>query len=246
VNVATVRFFSPALARRTTYSVILPVIGDGPFPVLMQLHGYSDDHAAWLHSSNLVRHAAPYPMIIVLPDGGTSGYLNLPVSVNPDSRMGIQRYEDLMVDDLRQQIERTFRVRPGPWAIGGLSMGGFGAMRLGLKYPDRFASIWAHSGSYRPRDELVGLYPDPDEANIYAWADLAIQSSLPPVISFDCGVDDELLTYNRELHRHLETIGLPHTYEETEGRHDWEFWDRRVPLALEQHAQVFGIQAQAG
>ena len=246
MNVATVRFFSPALARHTTYSVILPIVGDGPFPVLMQLHGYSDDHAAWLHSSNLVHHAAPYPMIIVLPDGGTSGYLNLPVSVNPTSRMGNQRYEDLMVDDLRAQVERTFRVRPGPWAIGGLSMGGFGAMRLGLKYPDRFASIWAHSGAYRPREDLVELYPDPDEANVYAWADLAAQTSHHPVISFDCGVDDDLLKYNRELHRHMESIGLPHTYEETGGKHDWDFWDRRVPLALEQHARVLGIEAQAG
>ena len=135
MNVATVRFYSPALARHTTYSVILPVTGDGPFPVVLQLHGYSDDHTSWLYSSNLVRHAAPYPMIVVLPDGATSGYLNLPHGPHPTSRIGIQRYEDLMVDDLRQQIERIFQVRPGPWAIGGLSMGGFGAMRLGLKYP---------------------------------------------------------------------------------------------------------------
>ena len=47
-----------ALARHTAYSVILPVTGDGPFPVLLQLHGYSDDHTSWLYSSNLVRHAA--------------------------------------------------------------------------------------------------------------------------------------------------------------------------------------------
>ena len=246
MNLATVQFFSPALARHTTYSIILPVTGDGPFPVLLQLHGYSDDHTSWLYSSNLVRHAAPYPMIVVLPDGATSSYLNLPHGPQPTSRVGIQRYEDLVVNDLRQQIERTFRVRPGPWAIGGLSMGGFGAMRLGLKYPDRFASIWAHSGSYRTRDELDSLYPVPDEANIYARADHAAESGHYPVITFDCGTEDELIGHNRRLHNHMETIGLPHTYEELPGRHDWEFWDQRVPLALVQHARVLGIQSQDG
>lgn len=245
MNLATVRYHSEALARHTMYSVILPEVGAGPFPVLVQLHGFGDDHATWLSASNLVRHAAPYPMIIVLPDGATSGYVNLPSPGPPESRMGRQRYEDAIVDDLRQQVTRHFRVRPGPWAIGGLSMGGAGAMRIGLRHPGQFCSVWAHSGSYRTMDELAELYPDPEEANVFPLADRAATTGRHPVIGFDCGVDDYLIEHNRRLHRHMTAIGLPHTYEESHGAHEWDYWDRRVPLALAQHARVFGITPDA-
>ncbi|HYF94186.1 MAG TPA: hypothetical protein VD969_18365 [Symbiobacteriaceae bacterium] len=75
MNLATLQFRSVALQRHVTYSAILPEAQAGPAPVLLQLHGYSDDHTAWLNFSNLVRHAREYPFIIVLPDGGASFYL---------------------------------------------------------------------------------------------------------------------------------------------------------------------------
>jgi S-formylglutathione hydrolase FrmB len=145
MSVLTVRFASEALAKQPSFNVIHPDVGEEPFPVLMQLHGYSDDSFSWLYNANLVRHVAPYPLIVVLPDGGTARYLNLP----EHDRYGRQRYEDLLLRDIPAQVERLFAVRPGPWAIGGLSMGGFGALRLGMKYPERFASIWALSAGLR-------------------------------------------------------------------------------------------------
>ena len=79
MSVLTVRFHSEALGKRTSFNVIHPDKGEGPFPVLMQLHGYSDDSFSWLYNSNIVRHVADLPLIVVLPDGGTSRYVNLAI-----------------------------------------------------------------------------------------------------------------------------------------------------------------------
>src|SRR5215204_795617 len=239
MGVASVQFRSQALGKRVTYEVILPEVGTGPFPVLVQLHGLSDDHSAWLQRSNLVRHVATYPLIVVMPDGGTSGYLNW----TSGERLWKQRYEDLLVQDIPAHLERHFRVRSGPWAIGGLSMGGYGAMRLGLKYPEKFASIWAHSSAFHI-GQVLGDAPieDKQDALVTVHADRVAKLATRPEISFDCGVDDELLEHNREFHVHLETIGLAHHYAEHPGAHTWDYWDLHVQTALRQHARVLGIE----
>jgi len=156
--------------------------------------------------------------------------------------LGKQLDEDVIVKDLPAYVTRHFAVRPGPWAIGGLSMGGFGALRLGLKYAAQFASIWSHSGAFH-----IGRVIDPSfltdaaDADIVPHADCVAAVGSQPVISFDCGVDDELLPYNRQTHDHFDSIGLTHTYLEYPGAHTWDYWDEHVPEALTQHARVLGI-----
>ncbi len=244
MSVLTVRCRSEALGKKTSFNVIHSDQGEGPFPVLMQLHGYSDDAFSWLYNSSLVRHAGEYPLIVVLPDGGTSRYLNLPIH----ERFGLQRYEDLLMRDIPAQVRRTFRIRPGPMAIGGLSMGGYGALRLGIKHSTEFSSIWAHSAGLRPLDAtFLGLLDDPDDASVDVQAD-RLKARLDagesgPVISFDCGTEDELLDRNRELHAHMDLIGLQHHYAEHPGGHTWDYWDQHVREALAQHARVLGVNA---
>lgn len=241
MSIVNVRFRSEALGKHTSFNAILPDAGDGPFPVVMQLHGYSDDAWSWLYNSRIASHAAAWPMIVVLPDGGTSRYLNLPFH----ERFGLQRYEDLLIDDIPREVNRLFPVQTGKWAIGGLSMGGFGALRLGLKYPDRFASIWAHSAGLRPLDEdFLSKLPDRDEVDVAGFARRALTSDEPPVLAFDCGVDDDpLIHHNRDLHRALDEIQYPHVWNEHPGAHTWDYWDLHVQEALVQHARVFGINA---
>ncbi len=242
MSIVNVRFRSEALGKHTSFNVIHPEAGNGPFPVLMQLHGYSDDSCSWLHESNLARHVAPYPMIVVLPDGGTSRYLNLVTH----ERFGLQRYEDLLMRDIPAEANRLFHVRLGQWAIGGLSMGGYGALRLGMKHPDRFASIWAHSAGLRPLDDaFLALLDDPDDASVEHWAERLATAGNAPRLAFDCGVDDELLRYNRELDMRLTAIGLAHRYAEHPGAHTWDYWDDHVREALVQHAEALGISGQA-
>lgn len=236
MNIATVQFMSEALGRHVTYSVILPT-GEawkkgGDFPILYQLHGRSDDHTAWLNFSNLVLHAGNLPFIIVLPDGGISFWSDY----SPH-----ERYEAFIIQDLDTHVRRTFPARPGKAAIGGLSMGGYGAMALGLKYPDRFASIWAHSSAFFDEARFRSFeYPpqDPKAMDIFAIAERLKGQDALPVISFDCGRDDFLIEENRRFHEHLTALGIAHTYKEHEGAHTWSYWDLHVREALAQHKAV--------
>lgn len=244
MSVVNVQFFSPSLNRHVAYNVILPREGSGPYPVLLQLHGLTDDHTAWIYKSNLVEHASAYPMLIVMPDGGTSGYLNLIDTerhLDVDDRIGVARYEDAIVQDLREHVSRIFNVRSGPWAIGGLSMGGFGALRLGLKYPALFSSIWAHSSAPRIGWLMADRTPDPADAQILTHAERLAATGTGPELSFDCGTEDDLVGENRELHEQLVQLGIAHHYAEHPGAHTWAYWDLHVRSALAQHARILGL-----
>ena len=241
--VVDVQFRSVALNHDVFYSVILPETGDAPYPVVMQLHGLGDSHRAWIDKSMLVMHARQYPLAIVTPGTGTDAYLNWPSG----ERIHRHAYEDLIMIDIRDHVRRHFNVTAGPWAIGGLSMGGYGSMRLGLKYPDVFASIWSHSSAFLIRDRLelsdfdqAGL----DDASVYVQAErLKASGATLPAISFDCGVDDELIEDNRKFDAYLDQIGLDHHYAEHAGGHTWDYWDLHVRSALAQHARVLGVDA---
>lgn len=231
LDYAEITFHSPSLGRHVRYTVLLPdpAAGPGPYPVLYQLHGASDDHTGWLRFSNLARYAATSPFLVVLPDGGLSFWLNYSAH---------ERYEDFLINDLPAHLARLFHVDQGPAAIGGLSMGGFGALRLAFKYPDRFRSVWAHSSALWPVSVLAqrfGSPPlDPVDADIYHWAERASADRLP-AIAFDCGTDDFLIEENRRFHAFLEERGVPHDYREHPGGHTWDYWDQHVREALRFH-----------
>lgn len=242
MSIITLRFRSEALGKHTSFNVIHPDSGEGPFPVLYQLHGYSDDSFSWLVNSNIARHVAGLPLIVVLPDGGTSRYVNHA----PHERMNLQRYEDHLIHDIPEQLSRTFNVTSGPWAIGGLSMGGQGALRLGMKHSDRFASIWAHSsGALNPDPTWLALLEDPEDASCFTQADRLKArvdgGAAQPVLTFDCGVDDRVIDGNRDLHAHMDAIGLTHTYREYPGDHTWDYWDEHVIEAIAQHVEALGL-----
>ncbi len=239
----TIRINSPALSGATTYSILLPdpaQAGPGPYPVLLQLHGAHDDHTAWLEKSRLQQYVERLPLIVVMPSGRNFWWSNL----HP-----MLRYEDLLMDDLRAHVEATYPTRTGaPWAIGGLSMGGFGAIHLGLKHPDRFCSVYAHSSALLSGDEIqnwFGNLPDPVLADLdcAAWVRQRTPAGIPR-LSFDCGTEDHLITHNRRFHALLNSLGLPHGYAEFPGGHTWTYWDTHVQTALQQHAEVLGISWQ--
>ncbi len=239
MSTAKVQFFSEALGKWTSYNVILPDAGEGPFPVLMQLHGLTDDCNSWIEKSNIVRHLDGVPLVVAFPDGGTHFYSNWKGS----GRLAKASYEDLIVRDIAAHLKRHFNVSHGPWAVGGLSMGGYGAMKLGLKHPDMFASVWAHSSALdsRVRDIDYSLLADPDDLNLLPYAERVSRLDHKPVISFDCGTDDELLEENRWFPSELQRLGLEHRYAEFDGGHEWDYWDEHVVKALAQHARVLGL-----
>jgi S-formylglutathione hydrolase FrmB len=216
-SVVTVEHSSAALGRTTTYTAFVPDDGAPPFAVLYQLHGASDDHRAWLYKSNLLRYVDGLPLLVVMPSGENSYY--------------VDAWEHMIVDDLPAHVARTFRVREGRAAIGGLSMGGYGAIRLGLKYAERYASIFAHSS------RLPASGDDRDVGVIAARVDGATM----PALAFDCGTEDYLLADSRRFHARLDALGLPHQYREHSGAHTWDYWDEHVREAIAWHKKALGI-----
>jgi putative tributyrin esterase len=235
--IATIQFFSRALNRHVEYNALLPETGTGPFPVVMQLHGLTDNHWSWIHRSRFIHDLERESLIVILPDGGTSAYFDWPSA----ERLGKQDYEAYLTRDLVDHVRRHLQARPGPWGIGGLSMGGYGAMRLGLRHPELFASVWSHSSAFRIHD-YVGDAAGAGRRDIdlFAVATDAATGRLP-VIGFDCGVDDEgLIDDNRDFAAHLRSLAVPFTYHEHPGGHDWPYWDAWAMDGFRQHRRVLG------
>ena len=242
MGVAQIQFYSQALGRRTTYNAILPDTGSGPFPVLLQLHGLYDDHHSWIHKTKLVHYVADMQLIVILPDGATSAYLDWHSN---NERLDRQNYETMIVDDLWHEVHRNLHVDDQKWAIGGLSMGGYGTIRLGLRHPEKFSSIWSHSAAFVIGD-IVSTQgtAEVEDANLYDLAPKLKDRSDLPVISFDCGTEDELIESNRDFHYLHDDLGIEHHYAEHSGGHTWEYWDEHIVEALPQHETVLGIKRE--
>ncbi|MBI3945350.1 MAG: esterase family protein [Armatimonadetes bacterium] len=251
MSFGTLAFFSKALGRPKSYTVLLPDYQGatgGPYPVLYLLHGLSDDHRAWTSWTSLDRYARRLPIVVIMADGERSFYSNMADGA---------RFEDYLMDDLLGHVEGCYHVRKGRahTAIGGLSMGGYGAMKLGLKYPDRFGSVGAHSSAFgaarRPEDDPLEPELRPifgprggahrEENDCYALAE-RIAKGRAPALHFDCGSEDFLLQDNRAFHAHLKRLGIPHTYREHPGIHGWAYWDAHIPESLAHHCRALGIR----
>jgi S-formylglutathione hydrolase FrmB len=200
-----------------------------------------DNHRAWLEKSMLLMHVRDLPLIVVMPNGSTSGYVNWKNA----GRIYKHRYEDLIVNDISSHVRRHFHATPDRWAIGGLSMGGYGAIRIGLKYPERFASIWGHSSAFVVEEHVDPTLADPESVatrDPFRIAESLVESGISlPEIAFDCGVDDQLIDQNRAFDAHLTKLGIPHIYNEHPGGHTWDYWNEHVQTALRQHARILGI-----
>ncbi|MGE5653031.1 MAG: alpha/beta hydrolase [Bacillota bacterium] len=234
MSTGTMHFFSKALGRFVRYSLVLPnpeQAGPGPYPVLYQLHGAEGDDLAWLELSNFARHLRGTPFIAVLPDGALSYWLDY----SPR-----ERYESMLIEDLPRHLASLYQVDLARACIGGLSMGGYGALRLALKYPEHFVSAYGHSSALWSREEWQArqaLPTDIDDADIDLWVKRSGQGYLP-AIGFDCGESDAFINHNRRLHHLLDRCGIAHGYQEFPGGHSWDYWDEHVRRAIAQHLRA--------
>lgn len=201
------------------------------------LHGLSDDHTTWQRRTSIERYAQRHRLIVVMPEGGRSYYT--------DAAHGNAAWEQHLLWTV-QWIDRTFPTiaeRRGR-GVAGLSMGGYGALKLALKHPRLFAAATAHSAAC----DVARLHADPPRAgfmrgifgervaaqdDLFRLAESLLASDAPrPAIRMDCGAEDFLIELNRGFHAHLERIGLTHDYAEFPGAHTWEYWDLHVQEAL--------------
>jgi putative tributyrin esterase len=258
---AELRYAGKALRKMTGAMVILPEREDfkGPFPVCYLLHGLSDDYTMWTRMTRIEHYAAEYPLFVVMPDGGRGFYTD---AVEGDA------YDTAITRDLVGLVDRTFNTdaRREGRVIGGLSMGGYGALRLALSHPDLFRSAVSHSGGVgagairfdapRPAEgfdyladqhfagelrRIFGEHPAGGPNDLFALAE-RVNRALLPALHLDYGAENPLLLENRAFHHHLEKLGIPHEYAEYPGAHQWEYWDLHVQEALAFHARILGIE----
>jgi enterochelin esterase-like enzyme len=243
--------YSPALRRRADVTVFLPESpGHEPLPLLILLHGVYGSHWNWSALGKVPKTARDLlaagnlrPFAIAMPSDGLWGDGTAYV---PHRDFDAEAW---IIDDLPECLgELLPHVQTGRFYLAGLSMGGFGALRLGMKYPGRVKGIAAHSAVTRLED-LTAFVSEPleeyrtsgrDNTDILHWA-TTNRTSLPP-IRFDCGREDSLLHGNRNLHNRLLDLGIPHIYEEHDGGHTWDYWQTHVRSTL---AFVSAIEASA-
>lgn len=207
------------------------------YPVLYLLHGHDGAHWNWAARTNLLAHTARIPVIVVLPDAGNSWYTNS--FARPD-----ERWEEYVAREVPAFVDQNFRTLTYREAryVAGLSMGGYGALKLGLTHSARFSLVGSFSGAVRPvADTLSPTVRDafgPAESAARAQNDLLALARGARVAEgtyfyVDCGTGDGLLAGNRALVEAMAARPLAYEYHEVPGAHGWELWDRRLPVFLE-------------
>lgn len=256
-----VNFVSNTLRRTVPLQVILPVdrlTPDGKTPAprkfktLYLLHGIFGNYTDWVSGTRIQRWAEKRNLAVVMPSGDNAFYIDQPALRN--------NYGEFIGRELVEITRNMFPLsdKREDTFIGGLSMGGYGAMRNGLKYYETFGAIISLSGAlhfmdmpemeYRKTDPVDRAFMDatfgglPEAAKTdmnprllieklakKKTADPALQL---PKVYISCGTEDALLPSNRLYRERLLDSGFDVTYEEGPGGHDWDFWDTYILKAI--------------
>jgi S-formylglutathione hydrolase FrmB len=250
-----VNFQSNSLLRNTALHIVVPAEAPpgapprpiAPFKTLYLLHGLMGDAADWLVNAQIAELAQQFNLAVVMPSGDNSFYM--------DHASSTEQYSAFIGKEV---VEFTRALLPlsrkrEDTLIGGLSMGGYGALYNGLRWNETFGHVIALSSALimetaanlRDAPDPLGLnrayyetifgdlaaYPA-SERHLYNLAQKVRDGGTPPDLYFACGWNDVLVHDNRKFAKRLETIGLPHTYEEGAGTHEWAFWNAYLRRGL--------------
>lgn len=245
---------SKILGKEVRYTIYLPSdyeTSSRYYPVVYMLHGYTDNDIAWIQfgeanataDEGIAQREIP-PMILVMPDGGVSWFIN-----NYNDSV---KYEDFFFKEFIPYIESHYRILAEKRyrAIAGLSMGGYGALVYALKHPDMFSSCVAFSAAVFTDKEIIGMEDDvwkkglglgyafdpslkgkdritkqfKDNDPLYLFKTLDINKIKSVRYYIDCGDNDFLYRGNSALHVLLRDLDIPHVYRVREGMHSWVYW----------------------
>ena len=251
---------SPILGRNVNYAVYLPPdygTSTRRYPVVYLLHGYTDNESGWIQFGGInlaadraIAEREIPPMIIVMPDGGVTFYIN-------DAANKV-RYEDMFVKEFIPFIDATYRTRPAKEfrGISGLSMGGWGSLTLAMRHPDLFTACAAFSAAVwtdedfaafeQPTyDRMFGALFGPKlsgndrlTAHFKGYSPLDLAKTLPVEtlkkvrIYLDCGDDDFLFRGNAALHAALRERKIPDEFRSRDGSHSWIYWRTGIIAGL--------------
>lgn len=257
-SLETIQFQSRLINTTLPYNVILPrdynTARTSRYPVLYLLHGLTGHYNDWITRTNIADYAAQYRLIVVMPEGNNSWYVD-------SATVPTDKYESYILQELIPDVQRRYRTIEARYgrAIAGLSMGGYGAVKFGLKYPDRFAFAGSVSGAF-----AVTNYTEKETAKGAAWETFLklfgpvgsetrqkndlfelVQLITPgqvtslPYFYFDCGTEDAPVIFNsnHELDERMLQKKIPHEYRELPGNHSWGYWDSQVQEVLKIAAQ---------
>ena len=245
-----IQFFSAALNVASTVNVILPEANQGigmgasrdeRLPkVLYLLHGYSDDHSIWMRRTSVERYAANHNLAVIMPAVNHSFYCNEAYG---------EKYWDYVSDELPDTMHRFLRIssRPEDTYVAGLSMGGYGAMRLALTYPERFSAAASFSGAvdlawmYQDRrnveiDRVFGDLKDikGSEYDPFFLMEKNAKAAHKPWLYVSCGTKDFLFQQHRAFVPALRKSGWDvMSHEEPDAVHEWGFWDEQIKAFIE-------------
>ncbi|HEV7645617.1 MAG TPA: alpha/beta hydrolase family protein [Pyrinomonadaceae bacterium] len=255
-TVQTLALKSKLMAREMPYRVVLPVSYSSSnetvfYPVIYLLHGLGGHFDNWTEKTKLAQYAAAYNVIIVTPEGGDGWYTNS-VSAADD------KYESYIVEELIPEIDKKFHTKTdrANRAIAGLSMGGYGAIKFGLKYPDKFILAGSFSGAIGITDlpaaskqfiSVKNVFGEDDSQARKDNDDFRIIRDMPaeklkglPFLYVSCGTEDMLVfPMNYNFLKLLTEKRVKHEYRQLPGAHSWLFWDAQVQEFLKLSDKFF-------
>ncbi len=245
---------SKLMAREMPYRVILPVNYKTSnektfYPVIYLLHGLTGHFDNWADKTKLTDYAEKYNYIIVMPEGD-NGWYSDSASVPND------KYESYIIKELIPEIDKKFRTVADKKyrAVAGLSMGGYGSIKFGLKYPEMFSLAGSFSGALGAAtltekevgtkgavaESILSVYGKPESETRQANDIFRMIKEISPdkikslpFIYVDCGTEDFLYQNNREFANLLQEKKIPHEFRQLPGGHDWRFWDSQIKEFLE-------------
>ena len=255
--VETIQFHSRLVNATLPYNVILPpdyrASSATRYPVLYLLHGVGGHYSDWVTRTNVADYAAQYRMIVVMPEGNNGWYTD-------SAGVASDKYESYILKELIPDVQKRYRTIEARYgrAVAGLSMGGYGALKFGLKTPETFAFVGSLSGALAApawteddlknlksiRDSVFSVFgsvgSETRKANdIYEMTRglSAARVAALPYIYLDCGTEDFLIGLNQQFAALLREKKIPHEYRELPGDHNWAYWDQQVPEVLQVAAQ---------
>jgi len=241
VRMVDVTFHSAALNHDMRYRVFLRAshAPDTKYPVAYLLHGGGGDFRDWSNYSDIAEYAA-HGLILVMPEGGSSYYVNSATTPR-------DRYEDYVVQDLIPDAEHRFPATASgaSRAIVGVSMGGYGAIRIAFDHPDLFAFVGTISaaldvpsrpfsihrvGQWQRFRALFGPIGSPAEraGDPFLFEKTADPAHMP-YLWLAAGEQEALLGANRRFANDLRKRDFQLEFHTAPGGHDWQQWNQQIP-----------------
>lgn len=258
--IGSFNFFSKSLSRAVPFNIILP--NDIPemytadnenfkrnMKTLYLLDGFSAGNTDWMLNTNINQLASKYNLCVVFPYGENSFYL--------DAKETGRKYGTYIGEELVEYTRKTFGLsaKAEDTFVGGLSMGGFGAIHTGLMYNHTFSKLFALSSAliihgyekmernidngianyeyyesiFGDRDKVATSSKNPEEL----VRRIQKNGDVMPKMFLACGTNDFLINENREFKEFLQSQNVEFTYEESEGVHDFEFWGKMLEPAIQ-------------